>query len=413
MVGRNARWRVADLPTTKVGVERVFTYFIAGVRLGTIAQMVPAVRVGAAAAPHHVAYLACWLAAASASIAVSVVTLARRRPVGAAAATADFALACLLLVFAPYVVLPGARFGTWVAFEPGYALSVIITASGVRSLVLWAGGLVGVVVCYAVYLGNVATGMVTTAMGNELTFVVYAVVARMLFNYIRRIAHDADASRALAAELARREEERRARVLMHNGVAIMQLLAHPGLGGSQSGLVDQAEVELQRMRAYLRGATSPEAASREGPDEGGGQLRLAELVARVCDRFADLRIDPLLDLGKAVRVPVEEATAVERALESLLLNVRAYAKAENVVVHLDQDGGGVWALTVSDDGVGFDPASVALGVGLRDVVVGELGQRGLGVVITSAPGEGTTVTISRRIPPPGRRDGLGLVADAR
>src|SRR5512139_1171502 len=105
MAGRNARWRVTDLPTTKVGVERVFTYFIAGVRLGTIAQMVPAVRVGLASSPHDAAYLACWLAAACASVAVAVASLIRRRPLGAAASTADFALACALLVLASQVLV--------------------------------------------------------------------------------------------------------------------------------------------------------------------------------------------------------------------------------------------------------------------------------------------------------------------
>ncbi|MEV6969084.1 ATP-binding protein [Hamadaea sp. NPDC051192] len=408
MAGRNARWRVTDLPTTKVGVERVFTYFIAGVRLGTVAQMVPAVRVGLASSPNDAAYLACWLAAACVSVAVSVATLIRQRPLGAVASAADFALACALLVLAPQVLVAGERFGTWVAYQPGYALSVILTASGVRSLVLWAGSLLGVVICYLVYLGDAGAGMATTAIGNELTYVVYAVVARMLFNYIRRIAHDADSSRALVAELARVEEERRARVLMHNGVAVMQLLASSSPGEPRSGLADLAEVEVQRMRAYLRGRPSPAYEA-----DGGGQVTLAPLVERMCDRFADLHADTLLDLGATVRLPTEDAEAVENALESLLLNVRAHARAHNVVVHLDEDPHGRWALTVSDDGVGYEPASVAPGVGLRDVVIGELQSRGLDVAIASAPGEGTTVTISGSRSQPDRGDGGDRLAGAR
>lgn len=411
MAGRNALWRVTDLPTTKVGVERVFTYFIAGVRLGTVAQMVPAVQVGLASSPRDSAYLACWLAAAGASVLVTVVTLIRRRPLGAAASTADFALACTLLVLAPHVLAPGERFGTWVAYQPGYALSVVITASGVRSLVLWAGGLVSVVVCYLVYLGDNGAGMTTTAMGNELTYVVYAVVARMLFNYIRRIAHDADASRALVAELARGEEERRARVLMHNGVAVMQLLANSTPGGPRSGLADLAEVEVQRMRAYLRGRST--ATEEDERVDGGGQVTLAPLVERMCDRFADLHADTLLDLGASVRLPAGDAEAVESALESLLLNVRAHAQAHNVVIHLDEDSPGRWALTVSDDGVGYDADAVAPGVGLRDVVIGELQHRGLDVAIASAPGEGTTVTISGSCPPSDQGEGHDRLADAR
>ncbi|CAM3338474.1 sensor histidine kinase [Kibdelosporangium persicum] len=393
MRGRNGRWRVADLPTTEAGVERAFSYFIAGVRLGTIAQMIPAVHIGIATSPDEAVYLACWAAAAFAAVTVSAVTLARRRPLGAASSAADFALACVLLVLGPQVLAPGERLGTWVAFQPAYVLSVILTASGVRSRILWAGGLLGIVVCYLVYLsGEVDGDMTSTAIGNVLTFVVYALVARMFFGYTRRIAHDADASRAHAAELARREEERRAQVMMHNGVAIMRLLTEPGTDAARSQLIDQAEVELRRMRSYLRGRAPDE--DRAAAHASARSVVLAAMIKRVCDRFADLNVDALLDLGADLKLPAAQAEALERALESLLLNVRMHARADAVVVHLDQGAAGSWTLTVRDDGVGFDPASVTTGVGLREVVVGELRLRGLDVEIESAVGEGTTVTIS-------------------
>jgi len=389
MSGRYGLWRVADLPTTKAGVERVFSYFIAGVRLGTVAQMIPAVHIGVATSPHPVAYLACWVAAAITAVTVSVVTLVRRRPLGAAASAADLALACVLLVLGPVVLVSGERLGTWVAYQPAYALSVNSTISGVRSRTLWAGGLLGVVVCYMVYLGGDVWGdMTSTVVGNVLTFVVYALVARMFYGFTCRIAHDADASRAHAAELARREEERRAQVMMHNGVAVMRLLTEPGTDVSRSRLIDQAEVELQRMRSYLRGRAP------DGDGDPGPSVGFAAMIERVCDRFADLPVDALLDLGADLRLPAAQAEAVERALESVLLNVRLHARADAVVVHLDQGIDGSWTLTVRDDGVGFDPASVTAGIGLREVVVGELRLRGLDVEIESAVGDGTTVTIS-------------------
>ncbi|MEF9883877.1 sensor histidine kinase [Streptomyces sp. P9-A4] len=395
---RDGLWRVGDLPTTKAGVERAFSYFTAGVRLGTVAQMVPAVQLGAARSPHASAYVACWGAAALAAVAVSVVTLVRRRPPGTVVSVLDFALACALLVLGPLVLAPGDRFGTWVAFQPGYALSVVITAGGVRGLALWAGSLLGVAVCYLVYLGGEVGGdMISTAVGNVLTYVVYALVARMFFGYTRRIAHDADTSRARAAELARREEERRARVMMHNGVAVMRLLTEQNHGAPRSRLVDQAEVELRRMRSYLRGRGPDGGAGDEARahDDGAGpSAGLVALVERACDRFADLGIVALLDLGADLRIPAAQAEALERALDSLLLNVRTHAHAHEVVVHLD--GGEGWTLSVHDDGVGFDPASVTAGVGLREVVVGELRRRGLGVAIESAVGEGTTVTVRSR-----------------
>jgi two-component sensor histidine kinase len=396
MSGRTGLWRVADLPTTKAGVERALSYSIAGVRLGTLAQMVPSVHIGASTSPHNVSYLACWAAAAGAAVAVSVVTLVRRRPLGPMASAADFALACALLVLGPSVLVPGERFGTWVAYQPGYALSVLYTASGVRSLTLWAGGLLGVSVSYIVYLGSAFRGdMISTAVGNVLSYVVYALVARMFFGFARRVARDADASRARAAKLARREEERRAQVMMHNGVALMRLLTEPMTDDSRSRLIDQAEVELRRMRSYLRGqASDGEGAAAEGGAGASPSVALAAMIERVCDRFADLHVDALLDLGANLKLPAAQAEDVERALESLLLNVRVHARADAVVVHLDQGADGTWMLTVRDDGVGFDPASVTAGVGLREVVVGELRRRGLDVEIESAVNQGTTVTIS-------------------
>ncbi|MGW8362461.1 ATP-binding protein [Streptomyces wedmorensis] len=428
MRSRDGLWRVAELPTTRAGVERAFSYFTAGVRLGTVAQMVPALRLGAGRSPYEAGYLACWAAAGLAAVAVSVVTLVRGRPLGTAASVLDFGLACALLVLGPLVLAPWDRFGTWTAFQPGYALSVIITAAGVRGLGVWAAGLLAVSAGYLVYLGgDVGSDMAPTAAGNVLTYVVYALVARMFFGYTRRIAHDADASRARAAELARREEERRARVMMHNGVAVMRLLTEQGDDASRARLVGQAEVELRRMRSYLRGqgpdgGEGPDSGQGpdggEGPDSGqgpdGGEggaggdahaVRLAPVITRVCDRFADLDVVASLDLGTGLRVPAAQAEALERALGSLLLNVRAHARAYEVVVHLDADPGGEgeerggWTLTVHDDGVGFDPASVTAGVGLREVVVGELRRRGLGVGIASTVGEGTTVTVRSR---PGR-----------
>ena len=272
-----------------------------------------------------------------------------------------------------------------------------------------------VVVCYVVYLGGEVGGnMTSTAIGNIISYVVYALVARMFFGFTRRIARDADASRARAAELARREEERRAQVMMHNGVALMRLLTEPGTGAARARLIDQAEVELRRMRTYLRGQASDGGGTADAGATADSHptVRLAALIERTCDRFADLNVDALLDLGTDLELPAAQAEALERALESLLLNVRVHARADAVVVHLDQGTDGGWTLTVRDDGIGFDPASVTTGIGLREVVVGELRLQGLYVDIESAVDEGTTVTISSGPAPPAVRADRDASTDA-
>ncbi|HEX6685209.1 MAG TPA: hypothetical protein VF062_20630 [Candidatus Limnocylindrales bacterium] len=381
-------------------MERAFTVFIAGVRLGTVAQMVPTLYPGMQSSPRPGLYLTTWLAGAVAALTVSVASLVRGRALGPVPLLADFALASAVMLVGPLVVGSEDRVGTWVGFQPGYALSVIITAVGPRSPVVPVIGLLAVIGSYAVHVSGATVEVLglTTILGNELTFVVYALVCRMLSTYMRRIARDADTSRAVAAELARREEERRAQVLMHNGVAVMRLLTEPNLSDeARVRLLEHAEVELRQMRAYLSREPSPgTTTSSAGPDLHRSQAdaaSLADAVRRTCARFRDLPIELALDLGTGIRMTSRKIEVVTRALDSLLLNIREHAKAELVVVHLDADPDGSWILTVNDNGSGFDTTSTTQGVGLREVVVGELEREGYAVEVTSRVGDGTTATI--------------------
>ncbi|MFR9777008.1 ATP-binding protein [Micromonospora sp. MS34] len=402
MRGYVARNRFGALPTTTAGVERAFTIFIAGVRLGTVAQMVPTLYPGMQSSPRPGLYLTTWLVATLAALSVSVASLVKGRALGAGYILADFAFASVVMLVGPMVVGPENRVGTWVGFQPGNALSVIITAVGARSPLVLAAGLLAVTGSYVVHVsGATLEGPgFTTVIGNELTFVVYALVCRMFSTYMRRIARDADASRAIAAELARREEERHAQVLMHNGVAVMRLLTEPNLpDATRIRLLEHAEVELQRMRAYLSRQSSPDTttqpADRPDPHQSQvGAISLAGAVRQTCARFRDLPIELALDLGTGIRMTSAEVEVVTRALDTLLLNVREHAQAEMVVVHLDAEPDGSWILTVNDNGSGFDSTSTSQGVGLREVVVGELERRGYSVAVASQVGDGTTVTIT-------------------
>jgi signal transduction histidine kinase len=394
------RIRFGALPTTTAGVERAFTVFITGVRMGTVAQMVPTLYPGMQSSPRPGLYLTTWLAATVAALTVSVASLVRGRALGAGFVLADFALASAVMLVGPLVVGSEDRVGTWVGFQPGYALSVIITAIGPRSPVVLLAGLLAVSGSYVAYVsGATLQGLgLTTIIGNELTFVVYALVCRMFSTYMRRIARDADASRAVAAKLARREEERRAQVLMHNGVAVMRLLTEPNLPDeTRVRLLEHAEVELRQMRAYLSRESSPgTTTSSAGPDphqSPADAASLADAIRHTCAMFKDLPIELALDLGAGIRMPPAKIEVVTRALDSLLLNIREHAKAELVVVHLDAEPDGSWILTVNDNGSGFDATSTTQGVGLREVVVGELEREGYAVAVISQVGDGTTATI--------------------
>ena len=164
------------------------------------------------------------------------------------------------------------------------------------------------------------------------------------------------------------------------------------------------------MRSYLQGRdhTGPLLTAAGGH---GGPVTLPHAVRRVCDRFSDLPLHATLDLADTVVIDDAAAEALDHALASVLLNVRDHSRAETVVIHADSgdsadepaadaadpsDAGEPWVLTVHDDGVGFDADPETFGVGLREVVVGQLRPHGMDVEVSSTPGLGTTVTINGR-----------------
>ncbi len=394
-------WWPGSLPTTQAGALWGIALLVMGARVGTLVQMAPSFTSALRVAPDERAAAFTWLAALVMTVAVCVRMIATRGPLSTAWTAADLAVACVLLVLGPLTVPDDFRVGTWVGFQPGYALGVLLTASALRSHVLWLGAMTAVVASASVYMADGTRTHPSTVLGNLLTYIALGIVGRLLVGYNLRLAQDADRARALAAELGRREEEHRARVAIHNGAAVMRLLTDDDVDDStRERLRQQALVESRRMRAYLQGPAP-------GASPAQGEVALAGRVQAVCERFVDLRLETSLDLGAQVRLAAEDTEAVEQALASVLLNVRQHAAASLVVVHLDSDEGDDdvhdgsahggegtplrWVLSVHDDGVGFDPQVTDMGVGLGDVVVGELASRGIGVDIDSEPGIGTTV----------------------
>lgn len=102
------------------------------------------------------------------------------------------------------------------------------------------------------------------------------------------------------------------------------------------------------------------------------------------------------------RLPAEIETAVFRAVQECFTNIRRHARAEKVLVQIAFEDGTL-AIDVEDDGMGFDPASVAPSPG-NPRGLGLLGLRerielvGGRIQIESAPGRGTLVAIRVPIP---------------
>jgi two-component system NarL family sensor kinase len=114
-----------------------------------------------------------------------------------------------------------------------------------------------------------------------------------------------------------------------------------------------------------------------------------DLAASV--RAAGTDVD--VDIGADVALTRAGTAGVYRAVRESLSNVRRHARARRATVALRPGPDGSAVLTVSDDGVGFDPAAVpADHVGLR-ILADLAGSLDGSLTVDSTPGMGTTLTM--------------------
>jgi signal transduction histidine kinase len=98
--------------------------------------------------------------------------------------------------------------------------------------------------------------------------------------------------------------------------------------------------------------------------------------------------DLTLDDNRLANDVVEDISQIVRESTS---NALRHSKSSNLQVRVER-GTGFVVITVADTGVGFDPATVIEGLGLRNVRR-RAGKSGGKTTITSRPGEGTTVEV--------------------
>jgi signal transduction histidine kinase len=121
----------------------------------------------------------------------------------------------------------------------------------------------------------------------------------------------------------------------------------------------------------------------EGLEDLVAELRVNTLMD------VELKVDPLLDCS----LPQEQTIDLLKIAREALTNVIKHAQARSVTVEAKAEEG-LLVLSIQDDGIGFDPASLRSGVrqGLRNMqeraraLEGEL-------EVQSAPGKGTRVVL--------------------
>jgi signal transduction histidine kinase len=142
-------------------------------------------------------------------------------------------------------------------------------------------------------------------------------------------------------------------------------------------LESDADATLETIRELARGIYPPLLADRGLATALVAQARKATLPVEV-------------DADGVGRYPQDVEAAVYFCCLEALQNVQKYADASKAEIRLGAEDGAL-RFSVTDDGTGFDPQTRRRGTGLQNMA-DRLDALGGALVITAAPGKGTTVT---------------------
>ncbi|GIG61696.1 hypothetical protein Lfu02_60680 [Longispora fulva] len=230
-------------------------------------------------------------------------------------------------------------------------------------------------------LGNPMWNVVPNSTAFHGSALIAALVARQVRAVARRTDayHRETAERAAALSAAderrRHTEPLRQRVLTTlTEVLESGAIADPRLAG-----------QARREVAWLHGLLS------RGPREPDGDL--PDLLRALAGDLADTGLRVELDLPAGDLPPGGRgAAALVQAAREALTNVRKHSGADVARLSLRRTADG-WLVEVADDGCGFDPAEVPVGLGLARSVRDRMSRAGGHSAVRSAPGRGTVVLL--------------------
>lgn len=166
------------------------------------------------------------------------------------------------------------------------------------------------------------------------------------------------------------------------------------------GKVDEALARLAETREMLREAHQEVRVAIFNLRQRPSEEDFVAQVKGILDQFgrqSGIETDLVADVRGVVPLPFEKSIQVLRVIQEALANVRKHAGATRAVVTIGQQGGAL-EVAVSDNGCGFDPATVTdagqhFGLHIMKERSQEVGGQ---LDIESAPGRGTTVRL--RVP---------------
>jgi signal transduction histidine kinase len=204
-----------------------------------------------------------------------------------------------------------------------------------------------------------------------------------------RLLEDIRASRQriiTAQDAAARRLERD----IHDG-AQQQLVALAIKTRLADGMVGKDDAEVHQMLAEIM--TDLQDTLRDLRDLARGiyppLLADAGLVSALRAQATKSALPVVIDADGVSRYPQEAETAVYFCALEALQNTAKYASATRVTIRLS-DSDGALAISVADDGVGFDLATTSHGTGIQGMS-DRLAALGGQLRVTSAPGTGTRI----------------------
>jgi signal transduction histidine kinase len=274
------------------------------------------------------------------------------------------------------VLSAGVAFGPWV----GAGAGVVVGLGRAASSVLHVGPQPGA----DLYVLGLTPQQTLSLVTTMVLFALAGGVAGHATQLLRRAeARITRAERALADSRAREAVARE----LHDGV--LQTLAVVERRAMDPQLSSLARDQERELRAYLFGSSD----TAVGRGALGDALRH---VARRHERIHGGRVEVLVP-DDLPTLDDARLGALVGAVGEALTNAGKHGHATRTVVYLEPLDGEVFC-SVRDDGVGFDPATVTEGVGLRSSIRGRVEEAGGHVDVVSAPGRGTEVHLTLPAP---------------
>jgi signal transduction histidine kinase len=298
------------------------------------------------------------------------------------AAHVDAFTAVALLVLGQLNLNPRDR-QTWINWAPwSFAANTMSTqAMGVRSPAQRRLSAAAVVATYAGQASRVGD-----AIANTVALAGFFRGSRLFADQIRDGAVRLDQARTEAVDegwhLAEaRERSVQLRLLHDHALQTLETIASGRFTDLESVLA-RARTESQKLADELTDRVA-----------NGGSLaqRLTALAAE--QSVTGLVIDFDCPQPQALSVvPVTLANALHGAATEAVTNIRKHAGVDQAVVSLRSAPGEV-VVTITDQGVGFDPMTVNGGFGMGESISRRMRDVGGSAVVESTPGAGTRITL--------------------